>query len=51
MEAQKLNNLTIEEYILIDQEKKSIEIFSRRGDLWKITKFTLDDNKVPISSL
>ena len=42
---------SLEEYILIDQEKKRVEVFSRRGELWKITRFTQVDKIVPISSL
>ncbi len=42
---------TLKEYILIDQEKMQVEIFSRREDLWKITKFTESDRVVPISAL
>ncbi len=42
---------SLKEYILIDQEKRRVEVFSRRGDLWKISKYISDDKTVPISSL
>ncbi|MCB0848005.1 MAG: Uma2 family endonuclease, partial [Bacteroidetes bacterium] len=42
---------SLQEYVLIEQDKKSVEIFSRRGDLWKIVKYSIEDKAFPISSL
>jgi len=43
--------LTLKEYILIDQYQASVELFSRRGDLWKIMRTEGIDNELELTSL
>ncbi len=42
---------SLEEYLLIEQEKSQIEIYKRTGDLWSITRVTGMDQKLAITSL
>ncbi len=42
---------SLQEYILIEQDKAQIEVYKKKGDLWKITRIAGVDNFLPISSL
>lgn len=42
---------TLKEYMLIDQYQASVELFSRRGDLWKIMRIEGIDNELELTSL
>ena len=42
---------TLKEYILIDQYQASVEIFSQRGDLWKIMRTEGIDKELELTSL
>jgi Uma2 family endonuclease len=42
---------TLKEYILVDQYQASVELFSRRGDLWKILRTEGRDQELELTSL
>lgn len=42
---------SLQEYVLIEQEKAEIEVYSKKGDLWQITRFTGLDTKLFLSSI
>jgi Uma2 family endonuclease len=42
---------TLQEYIIIEQEKALVEIYKRKGDLWKITRISGLECKIFLSSL
>ena len=42
---------TLQEYILIEQNKAQVEIYKKKGDLWKITRISGIDNYLSISTL
>ncbi|MFK7981305.1 MAG: Uma2 family endonuclease [Saprospiraceae bacterium] len=42
---------TLQEYILIEQNKAQIEIYKKKGDLWKITRISGIANLLSISTL
>ncbi len=42
---------SLQEYILIEQEKAEIEVYSKKGDLWQITRYTGMDTKLFLSSI
>ena len=42
---------TLQEYILVEQNKAQVEIYKRQSDLWKITRIAGLENQLYISSL
>jgi len=42
---------SLQEYILIEQEKAEIEVYTKKGDLWQITRFTGMETNLILSSL
>jgi len=42
---------SLQEYILIEQDKMQIDIYSRRKNLWKISRVTQKDGTLHLSSL
>lgn len=42
---------SLQEYVLIEQEKPQVEIYKREGDLWQITRITGLDNSLILPSI
>ena len=42
---------SLREYVLIEQEKAEIEVYSKKGDLWQITRFSGLDTELFLSSI
>jgi Uma2 family endonuclease len=42
---------SLREYILVEQEKAEIEVYTKKGDLWQITRYTGMDTKLFLSSI
>ena len=42
---------SLEEYVLIEQEKPLVEIYKRKGDLWKITRVEGLESEIHLTSL
>lgn len=42
---------SLQEYILVEQEKMQIDIYSRRKNLWKISRVTQEDGVLYLTSL
>jgi len=42
---------SLQEYVLIEQEKPQIEIYQRAADLWRISHIEGLDQKIPLNSL
>ncbi|MGK0365498.1 MAG: Uma2 family endonuclease [Saprospiraceae bacterium] len=42
---------SLQEYVLIEQEKAEIEVYTKKGNLWQITRFTGIDTKLLLSSI
>lgn len=42
---------SLQEYVLIEQEKPQLEIYKREGDLWQITRITGLDKKLTLPAL
>ena len=42
---------SLQEYVLIEQEKPQIEIYKRESDLWQITRVTGLDKKLTLRSI
>ena len=52
MQATKLKNITIEQYILIEQDAPEIDIYTRnKGDLWHIKRVIGLENSLTLQSL
>ena len=42
---------SLEEYVLIEQEKPIVEIYKRKGDLWQITRVEGLENEIHLTAL